>query len=106
VGLLAAVKHTLTRRLLLWLASESRLWTLLHETLSDVSHRIDVTVESLGNIMVGLIGAICIDLKQNISMLDLIGCGFARCGEFDKLLTLLVAESNNIADNSMIYKEL
>jgi hypothetical protein len=63
VGLLAAIERTLTRKSLLWLASQSRFETLLHEALSDIAYGVDVTVEGLGHVMIGLVRAIGIDLE-------------------------------------------
>jgi hypothetical protein len=96
VSFLAAIENMLTRGLVLWLASQSGLETLLNEALPDIAHGIAVRVESLGNVVVELIGSIGIYLEQHIGMLNLIGCGLARRGELDKLLAFLVAEPDNI----------
>jgi hypothetical protein len=64
--------------------------------LSDVANGIDVTVESLGDVMISLMRAIGSDLEQDVSVFNFIGGSFTRAGEFNQLLTFFVVESDNI----------
>ena len=70
VGFLSPIEHMLARRLRLWRASQRGLEALLDKALSDVANGIDMTVESLDDVMVRLMGAIGIDLEQDVSVFN------------------------------------
>jgi hypothetical protein len=96
VGFFVAIEKALPRRVLLGLASQSGLEPLLHEALADMADGITVTVESLSDGVIGLIGAISIHLEQDMGLLDLVSGGFAFTGEVNELLAFFVAEPDNI----------
>jgi hypothetical protein len=91
-----AIQEALARGSHLLFTHEGRLQTLFDKALTDVAHRIAMTVEGLGHVRIRPVGAIGIYVAQDMGMLNLRGRSLPALGQLYECLSFVVCEAHNI----------
>jgi hypothetical protein len=69
---------------------------LFDKALTDVAHRIAMTVQGGGYVRIGPVGAVGVHVEQDVGMLDLRGRSLPALGQLGEFLSFVVCEAHNI----------
>jgi hypothetical protein len=67
------------------------------KALTDIAHRIAMTVQGGGHMVIGPVGPVGIHLEQDIGVLNFIGRSLPTPGQLYELLSFVVCEAHNIS---------
>jgi hypothetical protein len=70
---------------------------LFDKALTDVAHRIAMTVEGFGHMRIRPVGAVGIHVEQDMGMLNLRGRSLPALGQLYEFVSFVVCEAHNIS---------